>query len=75
MTFKSRSLAGLLGALLLAGFIWWSVSIFKDAEVTNWWVIATGYGAMMGLYLIMWSLGVYERAAPSGDGGKMQVTG
>ena len=74
---RLRILSGLLGVLFVVGFIWWTVDIFRDEPTTgvsNWWTIATGYGAIVGLWMVFWSLGFYdqkddgdEASQPDGD--------
>lgn len=74
VSFQYRSFAGVLGALMAIGFVWWSVTIILDEPVSNWWVIATGYGAMLGLSLIFWSLGMYDRAERGKDSASTEAS-
>lgn len=66
---KQTVLGFVFGLVMFAGFTWWSVSIYRNIEVSNWWISATGYGALIGLYFILQSGGIYDRiekAEPAG---------
>jgi hypothetical protein len=63
-----RLIAGALGLGIAIGFTWWSVSIVRDTTVSNWWLILTVYGGMIGLYPLFWALGLYDRASTSAEG-------